>query len=200
MPAGHRQNLVARRPAHPAAAAAAATARVAVDARTVEIVQRARLIVEVAEVDLEVAEGRLGPFHEVTWHFRNALAESRRDWDRLRAELGTPKLDAALARPSVAVLTLGCDVSGRQRVATFIAITGRAYHVEPVPGTRLAPVQWHIGRFDATPDDGLYYACRLADRSTQCDCAEWAYQADSEVGAPPRPCKHLAALIALGWL
>jgi hypothetical protein len=195
MPAAYRHGLASRRVSSPAP-----LAFIAVDVRTAELVQRAKIIVEIAEADLEVAEEKLGAFHETSWHFRNALTESRRAWDRLRAELGTPMMDAALARPPAAVLTLGCDGDGTQQIATFIAIAGRAYHVEPVPGTQIAPVQWRIGRFDATPDDGLYYACRLGDRSTQCDCAEWAYQADAEDGSPPRPCKHLAALIALGWL
>ena len=31
-------------------------------------------------------EGVHGPFHPITWHFRKALDEARRSWDRLRAE------------------------------------------------------------------------------------------------------------------
>src|SRR6478735_4239589 len=75
--------------------------------KSVELAQRARMILDVAAADLEVAETRLGPFHETTWHFRHALAEARRSWDRLRAEFGTAALDAALAEPPLTVVTLG---------------------------------------------------------------------------------------------
>ena len=32
----------------------------------------------------------------------------------------------------------------------------------------------------------------------QCDCAEWLYREDAPTA--PDPCKHLAALAALGWI
>ena len=65
-------------------------------------------------------------------------------------------------------------------------------------GTALAPVQWCLTRLDPPLDDGPYYACRLRDGSTQCDCAEWTYQI---AGNGDRTlCKHLAALAALGWI
>src|SRR6478752_3077291 len=66
-----------------------------------------RIVLDVAAADLEAAEAVLGPFHETTWHFRNALAEARRSWDRLRAEFGTSALEAALAEPPLTLLALG---------------------------------------------------------------------------------------------
>src|SRR5215208_1670876 len=75
--------------------------------RAVELAQRGRMILDVATADLEAAETTLGPFHPTSWHFRNALHEARRSWDRLRAEFGGSALEAALNQPPLAVLTLG---------------------------------------------------------------------------------------------
>src|SRR5215217_88848 len=75
--------------------------------RAVELAQRGRMILDVSAADLEAAEAALGPFHPTSWHFRNALHEARRSWDRLRAEFGGSALDAALCQPPLAVLTLG---------------------------------------------------------------------------------------------
>src|SRR5215216_5757811 len=83
--------------------------------KAVELAQRGRLILDVAAADLEVAESALGPFHPTSWHFRNALAEARRSWDRLRADFGGATLDAALAEPPATVLTLGDDAPGGPR-------------------------------------------------------------------------------------
>src|SRR5579883_3263910 len=74
--------------------------------RAVELVQRGRMILDVSAADLEAAEAALGPFHPTAWHFRNALAEARRSWDRLRAEFGGKTLEAALNEPPLAILTL----------------------------------------------------------------------------------------------
>ena len=49
-------------------------------------------------------------------------------------------------------------------------------------------------------EDGPYYVCRLADGSTQCDCAEWTYQIAENRDGRKTHCKHLAALAALGWI
>src|SRR5918998_6916361 len=75
--------------------------------RAVELAQRGRMILDVSAADLEVAEAALGPFHATAWHFRNALNEARRSWDRLRAEYGGAALDRALREPPLTVLTLG---------------------------------------------------------------------------------------------
>ena len=165
--------------------------------KSVERAQRGRMILDVASADLEVSEGVLGPFHPTTCHFRHALAEARRAWDRLRAGLGGAALEAALNEPPVTVLTLGDEVPGGP-LALLIPIGGRTYHVRRVEGTPLAPIQWRLTRLTPPLDDGPYYACRLDDGSTQCDCAEWTYQI---AGLEPTAlCKHLAALAALGWI
>ena len=55
------------------------------------------MILDVATADLEASEQKLGPFHPTSWHFRQALAEANRSWDRLRAEFGGSTLESALA-------------------------------------------------------------------------------------------------------
>lgn len=159
--------------------------------KTFELVQRGRMILDVATADLAASEERLGPFHETTWHFRNALDEARRSWDRLRAEFGSSALDAALAEPPLVVLHLG-ESGG----ITLITIAGRTYRVEQLAGTELAPSLWRLTRLPLS-EDGPYYVARLKDGSRRCDCAEWTYQVAEIADAPP--CKHLAALVALGW-
>ena len=67
--------------------------------RVVELAQRGRMILDVSAADLEAAEAAFGPFHPTAWHFRNALNEARRSWDRLRAEFGGAALEAALNEP-----------------------------------------------------------------------------------------------------
>jgi hypothetical protein len=184
----------------------------------VALVQRGRMILDVAAVDLEAAEAAFGPFHPTTWHFRNVLNEARRSWDRLRAELGGGALQAALDEPPLTMLVLGgpggtgtvgegyCDCgraeprpeTGPAAPVTLIPIGGQTYRVQGVEGTPLAPVQWRLTRLYPPLDDGPYFACRLHDGSTQCDCAEWTFQV---AGNGHRPfCKHLAALDALGWI
>jgi hypothetical protein len=176
------------------------------------------MIVDVAGVDLEAAEAAFGPFHPTTWHFRNGLNEARRSWDRLRAELGSAALEAALAEPPLTMLVLGdagncagfCDgyhdcgpaeprpEAGPLAPVTLIPIAGQTYRVQAIEGTPLAPVQWRLTRLYPPLDHGPYFACRLHDGSTQCDCAEWTFQ----IGEFPRRgfCKHLDALNALGWM
>jgi hypothetical protein len=61
----------------------------------------------------------------------------------------------------------------------------------------LAPSQYRLTCLPE-PGDGPYYACRLSDGTTQCDCADWVYHVAGEPDA--RPCKHLCALDELGWL
>src|SRR5918997_6496553 len=94
--------------------------------RAVELVQRGRMILDVAAADLEVAETSLGPFHATAWHFRNALNEARRSWDRLRAEYGGAALDRALGEPPVTVMTLGAAPPGGVPI-TLVPIGGRTY-------------------------------------------------------------------------
>jgi hypothetical protein len=165
--------------------------------QAVELAQRGRMILDVSAADLDAAEAALGPFHPTAWHFRHVLTEARRAWDRLRARYGGATLDAALLEPPVTALTLGGDSTGLPLVI-LVPIAGQTYRVERVAGTTLAPVQWRLTRLNPPLDDGPYYACRLDDGSTQCDCAEWTYQiADIQ---PHGHCKHLAALAALGWI
>jgi hypothetical protein len=103
-------------------------------------------------------------------------------------------VEAALAEPPLAVLELDLKHHGSARC---VAIGGGTYRVESVPGTDLARVIWRLTRLP-DPDDGPYYVGRLADGSVHCDCAGWIYQDDEPAG--PRPCKHLKALAALGWI
>jgi hypothetical protein len=166
--------------------------------RAVELAQRGRMILDVATVDLEAAEQKLGPFHPTSWHFRQALAEARRSWDRLRAEFGGSTIESALNRPPITFLTLGGGGDGELPTVVLIPIAGQTYRSEKIAGTPLAPTQWRLTRLVSPLEHGPYYACRLRDGSTHCDCAEWAYREDSP--NPPSPCKHLAALGNLGWI
>src|SRR5436309_15890609 len=75
--------------------------------RAAELAQRGRMILDVSAADLEAAEAAYGPFHPTAWHFRNALNEARRSWDRLRAEFGGAKLEAALEEVPLTTLVLG---------------------------------------------------------------------------------------------
>ena len=170
--------------------------------RTVELAQRGRMILDVAAADLEAAEALHGPFHETTWHFRNALAEARRSWDRLRAEFGGRALDAALAEAPVVILSLPGGASDEVRApepgqVTLIPISGRTYRVECLAETEVARALFRLTRLPPH-EDGPYYACRLRDGSSQCDCAEWTYQAADVPGS--NSCKHIRALESLGWL
>ncbi|HKI20298.1 MAG TPA: SWIM zinc finger family protein [Isosphaeraceae bacterium] len=165
----------------------------------VELAQRGRMIVDVAAVDLEAAEAAFGPFHPTTWHFRNALNEARRSWERLRAELGTKVIDAALREPPLTVLTLGKSAQGSPQVV-LVSIAGQTYRTEQVMGTEVAPIQWRLTRLLPPLDHGPYYVCRLADGLTQCDCADWTYQIAQSVDSHRILCKHLAALSTLGWI
>ncbi len=162
--------------------------------KSVELAQRGRMILDVAAVDLDAAEALLGPFHETTWHFRNALAEARRSWDRLRAEFGTAALEAALAEPPLTLLVLGAESAPQ---AVLVAIGGQTYRVERIPGSDLAPSLWRLTRLPVS-EDGSYYVARLRDGSHRCDCAEWHYKVAEIDGAGP--CKHVAGLRALGWM
>lgn len=164
--------------------------------KSVELIQRSRMVIDVALTDLEVAEARLGPFHETTCYFRQALAEARRAWDRLRAIYGGAALESALLESPQTWLTIGDNGQGEPLV-TLLPIAGQTYHIERVAGTLFAPVLWRLTRLP-DPKDGPYYVCRLRDQTTRCDCAEWTYQVAETADAPP--CKHLAALTALGWL
>jgi hypothetical protein len=165
--------------------------------RAVELIQRGRMRLDVAQADLHAAEARLGSFHETTWYFRQALVEAQRSWERLRAEFGTRQLTEALEQPACAVLELN-DPRSAGGSARLIPIEGATYRAEPVGGTPAAPVIWRLTRLASDAGQEPYYVLRQADGRTQCDCAEWTYRvADSP---EPRSCKHLAALEALGWL
>jgi hypothetical protein len=171
--------------------------------RAVELAQRGRMILDVSAADLEASEAAHGAFHPTTWHFRNAWNEARRSWERLRAELGTRTLEAALNQPPLVVLTLREGGDGADRSvarAVLIVIAGRTYCTQRVAGTELAPIQWRLTRPHPPLEDGPYYVCRLADRTTQCDCAEWTYQVAGNGDGRTIQCKHIAALAALGWI
>jgi len=169
------------------------------DRCAVELVQRGRLILDVSAADLEAAETTFGPFHPTTWHFRNSLNEARRSWERLRAELGTKALEAALDQPPLTTLTLG-EPAHRKPHVVLLLIAGQTYRSQRVAGTELAPIQWRLTRLNPPLENGPYYVCRLADGSTQCDCADWTYQIAETDNARKTHCKHLAALAALGWI
>jgi len=169
------------------------------DRCAVELVQRGRLILDVSAADLEAAEATFGAFHPTTWYFRNTLNEARRSWERLRAELGTKALEAALNQLPLMTLTLTEPTNGTPGVV-LILIAGRTYRSQQVAGTELAPVQWRLTRLSPPLENGPYFVCRLADGSTQCDCADWTYQIAETNNACKTHCKHLAALAALGWI
>src|SRR2546423_6993171 len=89
--------------------------------RAVELAQRGRMILDVSAADLEAAEAAFGSFHPTAWHFRNALNEARRSWDRLRAEFGGAALEAALGEPPLTILVLG-DHAEPTRTAPVILV------------------------------------------------------------------------------
>lgn len=166
--------------------------------RTVELVQRGRMVLDVATADLAAAEHHLGAFHETTWHFRNALAEARRSWDRLRAEFGTSAMESALNELPITTLTLR-EADGRRSRIVVIAIAGKTYRAESIDVANLeqAIVMWRLTHLPET-GDGPYYVATLDDGTQRCDCAEWIYTVAEIEGA--EPCKHIKALQALGWI
>jgi hypothetical protein len=140
--------------------------------RAVELAQRGRMVLDVTAADLEAAESAHGPFHSTTRHFRNAWYEARKSWDRLRAELGRAKLDAALDEPPLTVLALGPGADGytldtagrwplpdpepaataRMRPVLLILIGGRTYRALRVVGTPLAPLIWRLIHLHPSPE------------------------------------------------
>lgn len=166
------------------------------EARLVEQIQRCRIWLDTGAAALELAERRLGPFHETTSRIRAALDDVRRAWARLRASAGTVALDSMLAdRPRALVhLEAGAAAPG----LGLLVIAGHTYRAERVAGTRLAPVQWRLVRLAGEPRDEPFFVVRLSDGSTQCDCADWTF----EVNQTDRiePCKHIAALRSLDWM
>jgi hypothetical protein len=164
-----------------------------------ELVQRGRLILDVSAADVEAAEAAFGAFHPTTWHFRNSLTEAQRSWERLRAEVGTKVVEAALEQPPLTVLTLGKSTDTQPEVVVIL-IAGQTYRPQRVIGTELAPIQWRLTRLRPPLENGPYYVCRLANGLTQCDCADWTYQIAETEKVRTARCKHLAALCALGWI
>ncbi len=162
--------------------------------RFIELVQRGKLILSVAEADLQASAALLGDQHATTWHFRLALEEGQKSWDQLTAEFGADAVNSALAQPPIATLEIG---SRDERTHTvLIAIGGKAYRVERVEGSAPAPVQFRLTRLPRGEHDP-YYVCKLAEGSHQCDCADWFFRDDPK--SPPT-CKHVKALISLGWI
>jgi hypothetical protein len=164
-----------------------------------ELVQRGRLILDVSSADLEAAETTFGAFHPTTWHFRNSLSEAQRSWERLQAEVGTKMCEAALELPPLTTLTLGESAKTRSEVIVIL-LAGQTYRPEQVGGTELAPIQWRLTRLRPPLENGPYYVCRLADGSTQCDCANWIYQIAETNRVRTSRCKHVEALHGLGWI
>ena len=136
----------------------------------VELVQRGHLIMDVSSAYLKASEATFGAFHPATWQFRNSLTAACRLRERLRAELGTEVLEAALCEPPVTTLTLRDEAEGSPRVR-LIVIRGKTYCAKQVAGTELSPIQWRLTRLCPPLEDGPYYVCWLANGSTQCDCA-----------------------------
>jgi hypothetical protein len=169
------------------------------DRCVMKLVQRGRLILDVSAADLEAAEATFGAFHSTTWHFRNSLNEAQRSWERLQVELGAKVIEAALEEPPLTTLALDESTNGQPRVV-LILIVGQTYRPQRVAGTELAPVQWRLTRLHPPLENGPYYICRLADGSTQCDCADWTYQIAGTNNVRTARCKHLIALAALGWI
>ncbi len=167
------------------------------DRAAVELAQRGQIILHVAVADLEAAETAFGAFHPTTWHFRSALDEAQRSWEQLRAELGTSFLENALKQPPLTVLTLS-ESNCSQPCIELVLISGQTYRTQEITGTALAPVQWRLTRLNPPLDHGPYYVCRLADGSTQCDCAEWTYRIAETVHSRTNYCKHVGALATLG--
>jgi hypothetical protein len=157
------------------------------------------LILDVSSADLDAAELAFGPFHATTWQFRNRLQEAQRSWEQLRAEFGTNAIQAALSLPPLTVLTL-TESRHCTECISLILITGQTYRAQQVTGTEHVPIQWRITRLRPPLDDDPYYVCRLADQSTQCDCAEWTYRITENGHSQKMHCKYLAALNTLGWL
>ena len=173
------------------------------DRRTIELAQRGRMILDVAVANLDAAEAAHGAFHATTSHLRDACNEARRCWERLRAQLGTKGLEAAINQPPITSLALGeHDPTSRTNASRLLTlvIAGQTYCAQRVIGTELAPVQWRLTRPNPPLEDGPYYVCRLANRTTQCDCAEWIYHISGNGDTRNTHCKHLAALATLGWI
>ena len=162
-----------------------------------ELAQRGRLILDVAMADLEAAQRAFGPSHATTWYFRTALEEARRSWERLRLELGAAFLETALRQLPLVVLELRAR-QDRQTDIELILIGGQTYCTQTVRGTTLAPLQWRLTRLNPPLDHGPYYVCRLADGSTQCDCADWTYRIAETESSRAINCKHVDAMIAIG--
>lgn len=166
------------------------------DFKSVELAQRGRMILDVAEADLAASEQLLGPFHETSWYFRRSLADARNSWDRLRARYGLAALEAALEEPPATVLTLGRSPTNEQPAAVLVVISGKSYALHRQPPADDAPRIWRLTRLPPS-DHGPIYCCRLLDGTSQCDCAEWTFEIADRTDTY---CKHLAALDALGWI
>jgi hypothetical protein len=203
-PAKEPHNTVAKEPHNTVARASAAKVyssgecnRSNRDRSRTELAQRGRLMLDVAMADLEAAQRAFGPSHSTTWYFHTALDETRRSWERLRLELGTAFLETALRQLPLVVLGLRAH-QGCERDVELILISGQTYCSQAVGGTVLAPVQWRLTRLNPPLAHGPYYVCRLADGSTQCDCANWTYRVAETEHSGATNCKHVEALIALG--
>jgi len=165
----------------------------------IELVQRGRMILDLAEADYEEVVGRRGHDREAAWQCRNTLTEASQSWQRLVEDLGMDTVQTALRQPSQSAIHLE-SVGHKGQTISLILIGGSTYTVMREPGVELAPVQWRVARLKPNVEPDPYYVCRLANGTFQCDCAEWIYRIAETDRLRTTHCKHSAALHALGWI
>lgn len=120
---------------------------------------------------------------------RKTTEEVATIWARLWSEFGEDVLQVALDCQPIKAVEMD---SG----ATLILIDGITYKCEHAHGTRLAEIQWRLTKLDGD----AYFACRLANGTLQCDCADWQFRVADATGAQVTHCKHLRALASLGLI
>ncbi len=115
-------------------------------------------------------------------------------WENLREEVGDDAIEQALGFHPISFVTL--DDS---HTRCLVSVYGHTYLCEQAEGTALAQIQWRMGRVETAEGyTGPYFACRLADGTMQCDCADWTYRVALSPSATVAHCKHLRALASLG--
>ena len=122
---------------------------------------------------------------------RQLTEEMAAIWTRLWNEFGGGIIQTALDCHPIATTTMGNGTS-------LFLIDGETYVFQRAHGARLAEMQWELAKLN----DGAnpYYACRLANGTLQCDCADWTYRVAESNGATCTHCKHLRALASLGLI
>lgn len=168
-----------------------------------ELVQRGRMIVELAAADLHAAEAAYGTAHEITWRFRNQLNEARVSWSHLCAELGPRAIERALSQPPASFLALEPTRSGRGDVNLF-CLEGTTFRATRSLNTARGATEWHLASLASSLAEGLtrprvrFTVSRARDGSRCCDCAE--VRGAEGVTHDGSHCKHVRALLALGWI